>query len=70
MKEKFLEYIRVQRRYSARTVELYRSAIEGFCSFACPEAEGEFSEVQLKEILKPTLIRGYTYAYGYLSLQH
>ncbi len=54
-----MEYIRVQRRYSARTVELYRSAIEGFCSFACPEAEGELSEVQLKEILKPTLIRGY-----------
>ena len=52
-----MEYIRVQRRYSARTVELYRSAIEGFCSFACPEAEGELSEVQLKEILKPTLIR-------------
>ena len=59
MKEKFIEYITVQRRYSERTAKLYRSAIEDFCSFACPEAEDGPSDAQLKEILTPTLIRGF-----------
>ena len=59
MKEKFLEYISVQRRYSPRTVALYREAIEEFCDFALPEAKGEITDARLKEILTPTLIRGY-----------
>ena len=54
-----MEYIRVQRRYSPRTVDLYRSAIEGFYAFACPDIQAEPAGGQLKEILKPVLIRGY-----------
>ena len=54
-----MEYISVQRRYSPRTVELYRSAIDAFCQFACPEAGASLSDAQLKEVLKPALIRGY-----------
>lgn len=59
MKDRFIEYISVQRRYSPRTVELYRSAIEEFCAFACPEADGDLPDAQLNDILTPTLIRGY-----------
>ena len=59
MKERFLEYIRVVRRYSPRTVELYRSAIDSFCAFALPEADGDPDDAQLREILSATLIRGY-----------
>ena len=59
VKEKFIEYIGVQRRYSPRTVALYRSAIDEFCAFALPEAGGEVSDAQLKDILKPALIRGF-----------
>ena len=59
MKERFIEYISVQRRYSPRTVELYRGAIEDFCAFACPEAAGALADSQLKDILTPTLIRGF-----------
>ena len=54
-----MEYISVQRRYSPRTVELYRSAIDAFCQFACPEAGAFLADAQLKEALKPALIRGF-----------
>ena len=59
MEDKFLEYIRVQRRYSPRTVELYREAIDGFFAFALPDPGGAVDEAQLEEILTPQLIRGY-----------
>lgn len=59
MKTRFLEYIRVQKRYSPRTVELYRSAIESFCAFAMPEAQGDPDDAQLHEALTAPLIRGY-----------
>ena len=59
MKDKFIEYLLVQRRYSSRTAELYRRAIGDFYAFALPgEAEPQ-SESQVKEILKPQLIRGF-----------
>ncbi|MBP5504948.1 MAG: tyrosine-type recombinase/integrase [Bacteroidales bacterium] len=59
MENRFLEYIAVQRRYSPRTVELYRSALDEFRAFAMPEAEGELTEGQWRECLTPTLIRGF-----------
>ena len=59
MEDKYIEYITVQRRYSSRTAELYRSAIEGFCEFAFPEEDLPLSDAKLKEALTPTLIRGY-----------
>lgn len=58
VEEKFLEYIRTQRRYSPRTVALYREAIDGFYAFALPEA-GSVDDALLKEILSPQIIRGY-----------
>ena len=59
MEDRFLEYIRVQKRYSERTAALYRSALDGFCAFALPEVEGEAGDGQWREILTPNLIRGY-----------
>ena len=59
MEERFIEYIRVQKRYSERTVALYRSALEGFCTFALPDVEGEVSDDRWREILTPNLIRGF-----------
>ena len=59
MEDKYIEYITVQRRYSSRTAELYRSAIEGFCEFAFPEEDLPLPDEKLKEALTPTLIRGY-----------
>ena len=59
MKEKFLDYLRVQRRYSLRTAELYRSAIDAFYAFAIPGGPQPQTESQMKEILKPQLIRGF-----------
>jgi integrase/recombinase XerC len=59
VEDKYIEYITVQRRYSGRTAELYRSAIEGFCEFAFPEEDLPLPDDMLKEALTPTLIRGY-----------
>ena len=59
MKEKFIEYITVQRRYSSRTAELYRSAIDEFCAFVFPELDLPLPDARLKEALTPTMIRGF-----------
>ena len=59
MEELFIEYISVQRRYSPRTVALYRDAIEHFRIFAMPESQGGMNDAQWREILTPNLIRGY-----------
>ncbi|MBO4557741.1 MAG: tyrosine-type recombinase/integrase [Bacteroidales bacterium] len=59
MEDKFIEYIRSQRRYSPRTADLYRSAIGEFCAFACPEADGPLADERLKEVLTPQLVRGF-----------
>lgn len=37
----FLQYIRGERRYSLRTCEIYRSALEDFYRFSCPAYFGE-----------------------------
>ena len=59
MEDRFLEYISVQKRYSERTATLYRSALDSFCAFALPEAEGALDDRCWREILTPNLIRGY-----------
>lgn len=59
MEELFIEYISVQRRYSPRTVALYRGAIESFRDFALPETKGAIEAVQWQQILTPNLIRGF-----------
>lgn len=59
MEELFIEYISVQRRYSPRTVALYRDAIERFLAFARLQDAGEPEEGQWREILIPNLIRGF-----------
>ena len=58
VEEKFLEYISTQRRYSPRTVALYREAIDGYYAFALPETD-QVSDSLLRDILSPQLIRGY-----------
>jgi integrase/recombinase XerC len=50
----FLDYIRIQKRYSPRTLSLYSEYIEEFCSFA--SGGGDERGV---ELLQPGLIRGF-----------
>lgn len=61
--EKFLNYIETQKRYSGRTVTLYRDAITEFYLFIMPEWEGSFdnsvSDDELIELLKRENIRGF-----------
>ena len=59
MEELFIEYISVQRRYSPRTVALYRGAIESFRDFALSDVQSEMEDAQWQQILTPNLIRGY-----------
>ena len=59
MEDRFLFYFSVQKRYSERTATLYRSALDSFCAFALPEAEGAVDDSIWREILTPNLIRGY-----------
>ena len=62
VEQRFLEYIAVQRRYSPRTVALYRDAIEDYRAFAMPEwqdgHQGAEGQIWL-QILSSNLIRGY-----------
>lgn len=48
MIEKFIEYIRVERRYSPRTVEAYRDDLRDFCAFLGWEI-AEFNPIELDE---------------------
>jgi integrase/recombinase XerC len=68
--DNFITHLRVQKRYSPRTLEIYRSAATEFFGYAAPEAdqrsggEGEKTEgngVQINEneILTPQLIRSF-----------
>lgn len=50
----FIDYLRVQKRYSFRTISLYRESIWGYYSFASIEEDND--EI---EFLKPNLIRGF-----------
>jgi integrase/recombinase XerC len=50
----FIDYLRVQKRYSLRTIELYRSAISDFYEYvSLSDVNDELS------VLKPLLIRGF-----------
>ena len=53
--ELFIEYLKVNKRYSPRTLEIYRESIEEFYAFISP-ADGE-SEA---ELLLPAQIRAFT----------
>lgn len=58
--EKFLEYIRVQKRYSPRTSALYRSALEEFYAFILPDADPAITpEEELIGTLTTNNIRGF-----------
>ncbi|MCF0167995.1 MAG: tyrosine-type recombinase/integrase [Bacteroidales bacterium] len=60
MFNKFLDYIKNQKRYSPRTVELYKEAVGGFFAMALPSSNpGELSEMEIAEALQPGLIRSY-----------
>ena len=60
MIERFLEYISVQKRYSPRTVQLYREALGELCAFVHEGAACEsLSDSQIMEALQPQLIRGF-----------
>jgi len=52
--EDFISYIGIQKRYSARTLQLYREYINDFREFISPADDGEF----IKE-LKSNAIRGF-----------
>ncbi len=70
MVEEFLKYIEAERRYSPRTVAIYRDALEAFYGYAYPQdrcaADGrgkvrseQLSEVQQREALTFSTIRGF-----------
>ncbi|OJV21534.1 MAG: hypothetical protein BGO30_02210 [Bacteroidetes bacterium 41-46] len=52
--EDFISYIGIQKRYSARTLQLYREYINDFREFISPADDGEF----IKE-LKSNAVRGF-----------
>lgn len=54
----FLEYIRVQKRYSSRTITLYKDALEGYYTYYYKEKLPD-SEKEELEILSQSNIRGY-----------
>lgn len=55
--ETFLEYIRVQKRYSSRTLSLYKGAVEGFYEYIGDG--GEISDDEEISLLTPINIRSY-----------
>lgn len=54
----FIDYIRVQKRYSSRTVELYRDAIQRYYTYYYKETIPA-SEDELTEVLNRSSIRGF-----------
>ena len=58
--EEFIEYLRVQRRYSPRTTALYREAAEDFYGYHENNASlDELTDKQAVELLEPRMIRSY-----------
>lgn len=53
----FIDYLKVKRRYSPRTVKLYGEAVEDFLRQAVPESQ--LSEEDILSALKFQVIRGY-----------
>ena len=59
MIERYLEYVSAVRRYSPRTVEIYREVLEGFFAFAQNDNGGEESPAFWREVLTPNMLRSY-----------
>lgn len=58
--EAFADYLRVQKRYSHRTLEIYMETLERFCRHALPEREKSLlTSADLAEALTPNCIRGF-----------
>ena len=57
VKADFIDYLKVKRRYSPRTVKLYGDAVEDFFRHSCPEME--LSDENILSALKFQVIRGY-----------
>lgn len=58
--EKFIEYIKVEKRYSPRTVALYEGALADFYGYLFPEEElATIAEQDLLAALNTTHIRGF-----------
>lgn len=60
--ERYIEHIRVEKRYSPRTCALYAEAIASFSTFAYPEkaaGDGPISDEEMFEVLTPITIRGW-----------
>lgn len=58
--ERFIEYIRVEKRYSSRTSTLYENALGDFYAFLFPERElSAIAQQELLDALSSTAIRGF-----------
>ena len=58
--ERFIEYIRVEKRYSPRTSALYESALGDFYAFQFPDREiSGIAQQELLDALSTTAIRGF-----------
>ena len=58
--DEFIEYLRVQRRYSPRTTALYREAAEAYYGYVeSGTAFADLSDDQVTEALAPRMIRSY-----------
>ncbi len=58
--DEFIDYLRVQRRYSPRTTTLYREAALGYYGYVMPEtAFDDLSDNQVTKALEPRMIRSY-----------
>ncbi|MFA5324714.1 MAG: site-specific integrase, partial [Bacteroidales bacterium] len=58
----FLNYIRVQKRYSPRTLSLYEESVKEYYIFIFPEKEinnDDIDDSEAIEVLTPTNIRGF-----------
>ena len=57
LKADFIDYLKVKRRYSPRTVKLYGDAVDDFFRHSCPEKQ--LSDEDILSALKFQVIRGY-----------
>lgn len=57
LKADFIDYLKVKKRYSPRTVKLYGDAVEDFFWHSCPEME--LCDENILSVLKFQVIRGY-----------
>ena len=58
--DEFIDYLRVQRRYSPRTTALYREAAEDYFGRVMPETDfNDLSDKQVTDALQPRMVRSY-----------